>query len=69
MGDARDTFNPAEISSAPPDNVLKCRHCSYTTFKWRTGVGGKKQSGWRNLQEHMFDAHDIEVDLIGQDDE
>ena len=56
------------MSETKPDNRLKCRYCGFTTFKWRTTKAGKKQSGWRNLQNHMMEEHDIDVDLIGEDE-
>jgi hypothetical protein len=48
---------------------LKCRYCNWSCLKWRTNKSGKRISGWRKLQYHLLDAHDIEADLIGDNED
>lgn len=49
--------------------MLRCIHCGWETPTWTTTRGGRRSSGWHRLEVHIFDAHGIDVDLIGEVDD
>lgn len=40
-----------------PSDTMKCRWCSWSTLKWRQGKDGRRISGWRRLDDHIFENH------------
>lgn len=50
-----------------PRPVLRCIYCGWETPTWTTTRDGRhKPSGWHRLEVHLFDVHEIDVDLIGE---
>ncbi len=50
--------------SNSPENKLKCRYCTYTTWKIYTNKKGETKSGWGKLHNHVESFHPAELEVM-----
>lgn len=55
------------VADPVTNKLFRCAHCTFTTPKWRTRPNGKRVSGWKRLQDHLAEEHEIYTDLIGDE--